>query len=395
MPCTPDAPDRLRLVHQELVRLRQGPGLARPTAVLDLSAPVRRMLAPPADPASEAVQVVAALASVIEDLDRHHRRYAAVDFNLAEEHSFPTLTERQESLAQQLGCAAKTVRRHSDRALEIIAVRLLTARGSSPGLYVGETVTDAVQQDRASSWQHVLARFWRLSPGSTVDVVCSEIPEEERPEFASPSDRNYLRYAKFADLDSLVYVRTRVLQALPTVSIRDFSPSEYYDAGTDALVVIGGPPWNAKFREFQPQLPFFFEPHPLGEDDPLVVPLLGDRKLGPLWTPRSELLSDIAVFVRLTLSQGTTVFLLGGCLTLGVLAAAKCFLQGERGAANARYITDLVDERDFVLITEAARLGGITDVADLARSTPLVLLARGADDHFEVLVDNTQRRPYS
>lgn len=394
MPCTPDAPDRLRLVRQELVRLRQGPGLAHPTAVLDLSAPVRRMLAPPADAASEAVQVVAALTSVIVDLDRHHRRYAAVDFNLAEEHSYPTLTERQESLAQQLGCAAKTVRRHADRALEIIAVRLLTARGSTPGVDAIETATDAVQLDGAPSWQEVLARFWRLSSGSTVDIVCSEIPEEERPEFASPRDRNYLRYAKFADLDSLVYVQARLLQALPTVSIRDFSPSEYYNAGTDALVVIGGPPWNAKFREFLPQLPFFFEPHPLGEDDPLVIPSLGNRKLGPLWTPRSELLSDIAVFVRLTLSQGTTVFLLGGCLTLGVLGAAKCFLQGERGAANARYITDLVEERDFVLVTEAARLGGITDVADLARSTPLVLLARGADGHFEVLVDNTQRHPY-
>lgn len=113
-----------------------------------------------------------------------------------------------------------------------------------------------------------------------------------------------------------------------------------------------------------------------------------------MWTPQSEHLSDIAVFVRLTLSQGTTVFLLGGCLTLGVLGAAQCFLQGECGAANARYITDLVDERDFVLVTEAARLGGITDIADLTRSTPLVLLARGAGGHFEVLVDNTQRRPY-
>lgn len=394
MPCTPDAPDRLRLVRQELVRLRQGPGLAHPTAVLDLSAPVRRMLAPPADAASEAVQVVAALAAVIADLDRHHRRYAAVDFNLAEEHSYPTLTERQESLAQQLGCAAKTVRRHSDRALEIIAVRLLTAGGSTPGAHVSETATDAVQQEGALSWQQVLARFWRLSPGSTIDIVCSEIPEGERPEFASPRDRNYVRYARFADLDSLVYVRTRLLQALPTVNIRDFSPSEYYDAGADALVVIGGPVWNANFREFLPQLPFFFEPHPLGEDDPLVIPSLGDRKLGPLWTPQSEHLSDVVVFVRLTLSQGTTVFLLGGCLTLGVLGAAQCFLQGECGAANARYITDMVEARDFVLVTEAVRVGGITDVADLARSTPLVLLARGADGHFEVLIDDAQRRPY-
>jgi hypothetical protein len=191
-----------------------------------------------------------------------------------------------------------------------------------------------------------------------------------------------------------IYIRTRLVQALPSVSIRDFCPSEYHEAAADTLAVIGGSAWNAKFRKFQPQLPFYFEPHPLGEDDPLVIPQLGDRKVGPAWTPQSELLSDVAVFVRLTLRQGTTVFLLGSCLTLGVLGAAKCFLQDERGAANARYITNLVGDRDFVLVSEAARLGGITDVADLPRSAPLVLLARTADDQFEVLIDNTQRRPY-
>ncbi len=352
------------------------------------------MLAPPADPANEAVQLVAALTSVIEDLDRHHRRHAAVDFNLSDEHSYPTLTERQESLAQQLGCAAKTVRRHSDRALEILAVRLITARGNASERQLIETATEFSRQKDARSWQQVLARFWRLSSGSTIDIVCSEIPEEQRLGFASPRDRNYLRYAKFADLDSLIYVRTRLVQVFQSVTIRDFCPSEYYEATADALAVIGGPAWNSKFREFQPQLPFYFEPHPLGEDDPLVIPLLGGRKIGPAWTPQSELLSDVAVFVRLTLRQGTTVFLLGGCLTLGVLGAAKCFLQDERGAANSRYITDLVDDRDFVLVSEAARLGGITDVADLPRSAPLLLLARAADDQFEVLIDNTKRRPY-
>src|SRR5439155_5995245 len=97
-----------------------------------------------------------------------------------------------------------------------------------------------------------VCRFWGLSDTSRVDIVCSEIPEGERPEFASPHHRNYLRYAKFADLDSLFYVRTRLTQACPGVTIRDFSPSEHYDVDTDRLVVIGGPRWNAKYREFLP-----------------------------------------------------------------------------------------------------------------------------------------------
>lgn len=391
MVAVPEAADPLPLVRQELLKLRQGPGLAHPTAVLGLSAELRRMLTAPADSATEAVQIVTALTSAIDNLDNHHRQYARVDFNLDDEHSYPTLTERQESLAQRLRCAAKTVRRHADRALETVAVRLLTTDG------VIRTATSGRQlsgPEGRGAWQDVVAGFWRISSAASVDIVCSEIPEEERPAFAFPHERNYLRYAKFADLDSLIYVRARLMQTLPTIAIRDFSPSEYYGAGADSLIVIGGPPWNAKFREFQPQLPFYFEPHPLGEDDPLVVPCIGHRRLGPSRTPRSELLSDIAVFVRLTLRQGTTVFLLGGCLTLGVLGAAKCFLHEDCGAANVRHVTDLVGDRDFVLVTEAVRLGDIADVTDLSRAAPLLLLARTPGGQFEVLIDNSERRPY-
>jgi len=103
----------------------------------------------------------------------------------------------------------------------------------------------------------------------------------------------------------------------------------------DTLVVNGGPPWNAQYRRFLPQLPYYFAPHPLGEDDPLVVPQLGELTIGPRWTRQGELLEDLAVFTRLTLAGTTTVFLLAGCLTLGVLGAARCFLQAEHGAGNA------------------------------------------------------------
>lgn len=246
----------------------------------------------------------------------------------------------------------------------------------------------------APSWDDLRA-FWRLSDGAGVDIVCSEIPESERPEYAAPSDRNYLRYAKFADLDTLIYLRSRFAQLALTATIRDFAPSEYYDTHADVLVVVGGPPWNAKYREFLPQLPFYFAPHPLGEDDPLVVPGLDGLTLGPHWTERHELLEDLAVFTRLTLAAGTTVFLLGGCLTLGVLGAARCLLEGERGARSARQITELVGDADFVLVTEARRVGGITDVADLSTVPPLLLLARRNNEPFTAVVDNTDRYPSS
>ena len=389
-------------VKDGLKRLRQGHGLARPTALLStLPDPIREHLANGAvsEPGSaeEVTLLVAVLRQAIDGLADDERLYVEVDFNLVAEHRYPTLTERQESLARLQKCAAKTVRRHADRALDTLAYLLLSngkpAVAPNARITGAAKLTDRVQPalDQTAPWWGELRAFWRLSNGSRVDIVCSEIPENELPEYASPADRNYLRYAKFADLDTLIYLRSRFAQLAPMVTVRDFAPSEYYDTQADVLVVVGGPPWNAKYREFLPQLPFYFEPHPLGEDDPLVVPDLNGLTLGPRWTERRELLEDLAVFTRLTLAQGTTVFLLGGCLTLGVLGAARCLLEAERGARSVRYVAEQVGDDDFVLVTEARRVGGITDVADLTMVHPLLLLSRRNNGPFTAVIDNTDR----
>lgn len=386
-------------VKAELRRLRRGQALAHPAAVMRLDGRLRRLItgdSEAAGTASEVLHVVSALSQAIGRLGSHERLFAQVDFNLDTEHSYPTLTDRQESLARERRCAAKTVRRHADEALDTLALIVASAdeaaaawpdaigaRTHSPG--------QLLPAPCGSSWRRTLCDFWRLTPEATVDVVCSEIPESERPGFALPSDRNYLRYARFADLDSLIYVRTRLAQACPDLTVRDFLPSEHVSTDADSLIVIGRPPWNSKFRDFAPLLPFRFELHPLDQDHPLLVPQLGDLRLAPRWSSNRELLEDIAVFTRLTLARGTTIFLLGGCFTLGVLAAAHCFLHRERGAMNAAQIRTLVGGADFVLVVEARRVGGITDVADLARIEPLLLLARHDNKPFQVLADRTER----
>lgn len=375
----------------ELKRLRQGPGLAHPAAVLDLSVGLRSRLTNGSSPApgsaEEIAELLAAFRRAIDRLSEQERLHAEADFNLADEHRHATLTDRQESLASHLHCAAKTVRRRSAKALDSLAFQLLTADQAA-------RETPAMLSAPASTTEQPgpndVRAFWKLGESARIDIVCSEIPEDERPEYASPEDRNYLRYAKFADLDSLIYLRTRFAQLSPTTTVRDFAPSEYFDTQTDALVVVGGPPWNAKYREFLPELPFHFEPHPLGEDDPLIVHPLGGRTLGPRWTERGDLLADIAVFTRLTLAR-VTVFLLGGCLTLGVLGAARCFLDGQRGARGVHYVNQLVGDRDFVMVTEARRIGGLTDVADLTTTEPLLVLARANNEPFTAAVDNTER----
>jgi len=385
-------------VKRELQRLRRGEGLGHQAAVLQLSAELRAHLTGDEGSlgtAEEIVACVTTLREAIDQLDPHQRDFAMVDFNLDAEHSYPTLTGRQESFAFRRACAGKTVRRQADRMLDSLALILVTGGSDGTSRWVPHRREAPPPPPRGEGadvpWSDVLRSFWRLFRHARVDVVCSEIPEEERPYFALPSDRNYLRYAKFADLDSLIYVRTRLTQIGPDVHARDFAPSEYHDSETDVLVVIGGPPWNGKYREFLPRLPFYFDPHALGEDDPLVVPQMRNLTMGPRWTGQSELLEDLAVFTRLSLAQGPTVFLLGGCLTLGVLGAARCFLHGDRGAGNARYLTELVGDADVAVVTEARRMGGIADVADLATVEPLLVLASDNNEPFSVVLDNSAR----
>ncbi|MCK2237414.1 MULTISPECIES: hypothetical protein [unclassified Crossiella] len=378
-----------QVVKAALKKLRQGPALGHPTAVLDLGQDIREHLRPQGvrvGSHEEVQHLVAVLRSAVTRLSVDERIYAEADLNMAKAHRFPTLTERQESLATVQKCALKTVRRRAEHALDTLAFQLLAG-----GPDRAEPLGTAERPDTNTSQPNSIAGFWKLGPSTRVDIVCSEIPEQERPYFASSKDRNYLRYAKFADLDTLIYLRSRFAQLAPAATVRDFAPSEYYDNRADILVVAGGPPWNATYREFLPHLPFHFKPNPLGEDDPLVVPTLDNLTMGPRWTEHQELLEDLAVFSRLTLAHGTTVFLLGGCLTLGVLGAAHALLEGERGARSVAYVERKVGADDFVLVTETRRVGAFTDVADLTAEPPLLLLSRRNNNPFSVVEDNTAR----
>lgn len=369
-------------VRTELRQLRRGQALARPQSGLELSVGLRQhLIGTRPDDADAALAVVAALRVATARLSMSDRRIVEAELNLDVKHGHPTLTERQESLAAELRCTAKTVRRRADRA--ITALALVVASGSEPLCTEAESVTG----------DDALRRFWHLDGASEVDVVCSEIPDAELPAYAFPGDRNYLRYAKFADLDTLMFVRSRLAQLAPRTPVRDFAPSEHHDSNASAVIVIGGPPWNAKYREFLPQLPYRFEPHPLGEDDPLIIPILGSSPIGPRWTRGAELVDDVGVFTRLTLASGTTVFLLGGCLTAGVLGAARTFLHGDVAPSNAAWLEERIGDDDVVVVVEARRLGGMTDAADIAANGPLVALARPhSSAGFEVVEDNTSRR---
>ncbi|UCM88468.1 hypothetical protein [Streptomyces marincola] len=379
-------PPRLSLqdVRAELLRLRQGPALGRPGAVTTLSDSLRALLLarqPPLSPAaSETTRLVAALRRAIDGLTPHERRYATADFNLLPD-SWPTLTERQESLARVLGCSAKTVRRHAGQALDTLALLI------SDGSYLAEQPpsADAAPVGNAATQPDGTECFFGITRAATVHVVCSALPRSSGRQ--RPTDPlSYARYAGFADLDALFYVRVRLAQRFPTAAIRDFYPGEYYPGDPDCLIVLGAPHRNGFYAEFGPQLPYHIAP-----DTGITFSGHGGIRLAPSWTPEGELLADLTVITRLILDRGTTVILLGGCLTLGVLGAAKCLLDGKRGQRNTAYLDGLAPGGDLIIVTTTRKVGGITDTPDLTATEPLLLLTRDTVGGFTTRLDNTAR----
>ena len=263
---------------------------------------------------------------------------------------------------------------------------------------VGQAI-DRVLTHRAESTESLnntasdkITAFWSIKSESNIDIVCSEIPDDSKPDFAKPEHRNYLRYAKFADLDSLIYIRYNLAKLAPSSTIRTFTHSEYGDVNTDIKIDVGGPAWNEDAAELQTQLPCHFERNPLGEDDPIVfdLPELEGYKFGPNWSENGDLESDIAIFSKISLEGEKCIFYVAGCLTWGVKGAAKCFLDPEVAHDNLEYVQNKINQADFTLIFEVERYGREISSPRFSEDPPFVLVGY-EDSGFEVYTWNIER----
>lgn len=234
--------------------------------------------------------------------------------------------------------------------------------------------------------------FWNANPAGTADIICSEIPKEEQPYFANPKDRNYLRYAKFADLDSLVFLRTRLANLFPRKVVRDFTPDEAWDQNANHLLILGGAPWNSSYASFQGSLPFEFQPNELGTDDPLYLKSRPDKFFGPERFANGELASDISVLARLRIAPDRHVFLFAGCLTYGVFGAVLSVLDKGVMNQNIDYLSERCGSSDFAMVFRSYLTGGYLSATDFVNGhAPLFLFQRTVSGgEFELIIDNSE-----
>jgi len=153
--------------------------------------------------------------------------------------------------------------------------------------------------------------------------------------------------------------------------------------------VIGGPPWNSKFREFQAQLPFHFVPRPLGQDDPLCIHAIDNVFFLPTWGQGGNLVKDISIFAKIHIERDVPVFLIAGCLTFGVLGAAMSFLDRQVAVPNIEFLRNYVKGNDFIAVFETHRVGGFVVPTRFSSTKPLVLLGRVEQaNEFQIALEN-------
>ena len=347
----------MRDLKHELKRLRGGRALADHRRVLRLGPGFWQCVAPDRDrrstPDEELIRfalgrVKIAIDNVPGDLHQH----AVVEFGFDRRIVEPTLSRRQERLGEELGISMKTVRRRGDAAVDAIAWRLFDETRQRQD--AGASAVGAADVDG----DEILRRFWGIEELQHVDIVCADLPESEQSHYAQPRNKNYMRYAKFADLDSLMYLRVRLAESFPRCYIRDFTSAEYSTPGADHLFVIGGPDVNGRAEYYQENLPLRLGWDKGREEGYLN---LGGANIFAKWTASGVLVHVYGMIAQLHYRQGLRVVLLAGCGSFGVLGA-PLFL-GSSSGPRKRCLSPVADcLADFCGGRSRARLwwkGGI------------------------------------
>lgn len=239
-----------------------------------------------------------------------------------------------------------------------------------------------------------LTSIWKYRGHEDIDIVCSEIPAHLLPSFACSDDRNYLCYAKFADLDSLIHLKVSLTKLFPNIGLRDFTARDHKNSDYRGLIVIGGPAWNLRSKALQDFLPISFISKGEEEDDTLIIRKsygIDHKEIGPIVNESGKVLKDVSVVARLTDVSERTIFLFAGCLTFGVLGAVKSLLGSHVGMRNSRYVEKKFEGDDFVLVFYSEYLEHETFAPILEVERPIASFRRALNSRgdFSLIENNT------
>ena len=171
--------------------------------------------------------------------------------------------------------------------------------------------------------------LWGFSETDQVYIVCPELEEPEKRQFAEPQEFLYL--GKYGDIDSLIVVSSTLNKIYPHLNIKFCTSEEFKSIPGNPyaanLILIGGPDYNKITEAFMDSSSFEFIEDKQGDT------VLRYKKTGQNFKSRFreqekiEEVIDFGFFLKMQNPNNPDkkVILINGIHTYGVYGTAKCF----------------------------------------------------------------------
>jgi transcriptional regulator with XRE-family HTH domain len=194
--------------------------------------------------------------------------------------------------------------------------------------------------------------LWHHDRAGKLVVVAPELPPNERMPPADEHAANYVRLARYGDLDAFF----EMFVALTRMGYRNLSHRSAREPGigtTRNLVLLGGPMWNPLTRTFLHLLDLPIEQCVGPAGGPSAFRFPDGTSVLPKVIDSAQVVEDIGLFVRAAnpTNPETDVTICSGSYTYGVLGAVQLFTNPRLGADNVAAVRERLGQvRSFAVL---------------------------------------------
>jgi transcriptional regulator with XRE-family HTH domain len=211
--------------------------------------------------------------------------------------------------------------------------------------------------------------IWHFADRKAVSVVCSDAPNP--PAYANPDHLNYVRSARYADLDAVIDIFGQLRADNPASMIRLLSAEELVgDFALNHLAIVGGAAVYDTAPHFAQDIPLPVVERIPNTDTHAFHCTVGEETRKFVSTRvDGALVEDVGLIARcLHPNVQRTVTILSGITSRGVHGAALCFTDSHVRDDNEQYLRDSFRNADaFCILMRVAVQNNIALPPNLQR----------------------------
>lgn len=170
-------------------------------------------------------------------------------------------------------------------------------------------------------------------------IVCGELTGTFKPKQANRKSHEYVNLARYADQDALVETLKLLPKFFPDTEVEYYTSKELPQSKLRSnLIVIGGPDFNQITKELIDNISFPFQYRTHGFETYFYDKV--NKLRFEIKERRGQIIEDYGLFAHFSnpLTSNTSIIMIGGLQTFGVLGAIKAFAMNSNGRSNTKKI---------------------------------------------------------